>query len=355
MRKTLAEIAEFIEGEVIGDKDLIITGLCGIKEGKEGDLTFVANSKYFPLVEKTKASAIITPREMTVEGKSIIRTSNPSLAFAKTVSFLMGTPKDQFRGIHKTAEISKSVQLGKNVAVGPFCIIEDDVKIADDTVIHAGCYIGSKTIIGAKCCIFQNTTIRDRILIGDRVIIHSGTVIGSDGFGFINNEGVHEKIPQIGTVKIEDDVEIGACVTIDRARFDQTRIGRGTKIDNLVHIAHNVVIEENCIIVAQVGISGSVLVKKNSILAGQAGISGHLTIGEGSIVMSKAGVTKSIPPHSTVFGFPAKPHLLAKKINAHTQRLPHYVDIISDLQKRIEELEAKSSPRDPSSKNKQKK
>ncbi len=341
MRKTLAEIAEFVEGEVIGDKDLIITGLCGIQEGKEGDLTFVANSKYFPLVEKTKASAIITPPEMTVVGKSIIRTSNPSLAFAKTVSLLMDAQQNQIKGIHKTAEISKSAQLGKNVAIGPFCVIEDQARIGDDTVIHAGCYIGNKTTIGEKCCIFANTTIRERIFIGNRVIIHSGTVIGSDGFGFIKTEGMHEKIPQIGTVTIEDDVEIGACVTIDRARFDTTRIGHGTKIDNLVHIAHNCLIEENCIIIAQVGISGSVVVKKNSILAGQAGITGHLTIGEGSIVMSRAGVTKSVPPHSTVFGFPAKPHLMAKKINAHLQRLPHYVDIINDLQKRIEELEAR--------------
>lgn len=341
MHKTLAEIAEYIEGEVVGDKNLIITGLCGIKEGKEGDLTFVANSKYFPLVETTKASAIITPLEMSVRGKSIIRTDNPSLAFAKTVSFFLGTQQNQIKGIHKTAQISPSAELGKNVAIGAFCIINDDAKIGDDTIIHAGCFIGNKTTIGEKCCIFPNTTIRERILIGNRVIIHSGTVIGSDGFGFVTTEGMHEKIPQIGTVSIEDDVEIGSCVTIDRARFDKTRIGRGTKIDNLVHIAHNVIIEENCIIIAQVGISGSAIIKKNSILAGQAGITGHLTIGEGSIVMSKAGVTKSIPPHSTVFGFPAKPHLTAKKINAYLQRLPLYVNTIHDLQKRIEELEAK--------------
>ena len=341
MRKTLAEIAEFIEGEVIGDRNLVITGLCGIKEGQEGDLTFVANSKYFPLAEKTRASAIITPREMTVSGKSIIRTDNPSLAFAKMASLVLGIEHHQIQGIHPASAIAPTAKLGKNVAVGPFTVIEDHVRVGDETVITSGCFIGHHTSIGEKNFIFPNTIIRERISIGNRVIIHSGTVIGSDGFGFTNHQGALEKIPQLGTVIIEDDVEIGACVTIDRARFDKTSIGRGTKIDNLVHIAHNVIIEENCIIIAQVGISGSVRVQRNSILAGQAGVNGHLTIGEGSVVMSRTGVTKSVPPHTTVFGFPAKPERIAKKVNAHVQRLPHYVKVINDLKKRIEELEAK--------------
>ncbi len=341
MRKTLAEIAQLVEGEVVGDDNLIITGLCGIKEGKEGDLTFLASAKYYPLAQKTKASAIITPRDISVDGKSIIRTTNPSLAFAKMVSFVVGPDTDRMRGIHPQALIAPKATLGKDVAVGPFTIVEDNVKIGSHTVISGGCFIGYNTVIGDHCLIYPNTTIRERITIGHRVIIHSGTVIGSDGFGFIPNPEGHEKIPQLGCVVIEDDVEIGAGVTIDRARFDKTQIGRGTKIDNLVHIAHNVIIEENCLIIAQVGISGSVVVKKNAILAGQAGIAGHLTIGEGAVVSSQAGVTKSVPNYTTVLGFPAKPHLEAKKVIAHLQRLPHYVEIINDLKKRIEALEAK--------------
>jgi len=341
LSKTLGEIAALVDGEVVGDRSLVITGLCGIKESKEGDLTFLADSRYYPLAEKTKASAIITPWEMRVAGKSIIRTQNPSLAFAKMVSLVVGQETHRIQGIHKTAVLAPSARLGGNVAIGPLTIIEDDVTIGDDTVICGGCFIGYNTTIGDHCLIYPNTTIRERITIGHRVIIHSGAVVGSDGFGFIDHEGSHEKIPQLGTVVIEDDVEIGSCVTIDRARFDKTRIGRGTKIDNLVHIAHNVMIEENCLIIAQVGISGSVRVKKNAILAGQSGVAGHLTIGEGAIVASQAGVTKSVPPYTTVLGFPAKPHREAKKVNAHLQRLPRYVEMIHDLKKRIAALEAK--------------
>jgi UDP-3-O-[3-hydroxymyristoyl] glucosamine N-acyltransferase len=174
------------------------------------------------------------------------------------------------------------------------------------------------------------------------VIIHSGTVVGSDGFGYIQIDGKHVKIPQVGIVVIEDDVEIGANVTIDRARFDKTVIGRGTKIDNLVQIAHNVIIGEDCIIIAQVGISGSTKIGKGAILAGQAGTAGHLTIGEGVIVAARSGVTKSIEPNQMVSGFPAKPHMQERRVNACVQRLPHYVKIIQDLQKKIEELEKKT-------------
>ncbi len=341
MRKTLTEIAKLVEGEIVGDGKLVITGLCGIKEAKVGDLTFVANPKYFPLVEKTNASAIIAPRGIRAEGKSLIVADNPSLAFAKLTSLVVNKETHQQKGIHKTALINKTAKIGKNVSVGPYAVIEAGVKIGDNSHIHSGVFIGHQTTIGKGCILHSHATIKERIIIGDRVIIHSGTVIGSDGFGYVDTQGVHEKIPQIGTVVIEDDVEIGSNVTIDRARFDKTFIGRGTKIDNLVQIAHNVIIEENCIIVSQVGISGSVTVKKKAILAGQAGIAGHLTIGEGAIVAAQSGVTKSVAAHMMVSGYPAKPHETAKKVNAHVQRLPHYVDTLEELRKRVEALEAK--------------
>lgn len=341
MQKTLAEIAELIKGEIIGDRNLIITGFCGIKEAREGDLTFLANSKYAHLLETTKASAIITPPEVRVSGKSIIRIDNPSLAFANMVEHFIKDAKPSFTGIHKTAVIAEDAVIGKNVTVGAYSVIESRVKIGDNTIVYPGCFIGHHTTIGQNCLLYPQVIIREKVSIGHRVIIHSGTVIGSDGFGFVNVQGAHKKIPQIGTVVVEDDVEIGANVTIDRARFDKTFIGRGTKIDNLVQIGHNVIIGENCIIVAQSGISGSVEIKKGAVLAGQSGISGHLTIGENSVVGAQSGVSKSIPPNTTVWGFPAKPIDEAKRVNAAVQRLPIYVKAIRDLQKRIEELEKK--------------
>jgi len=341
MRKTLAEIAEIINGEVVGDKNLIITGLSGIKEAQKGTLTFVANSKYYTLVEKTKASAIIAPRDMSVPEKSIIRTNDPSLAFAQIASYTMEDEFHPVEGIHSKAVIADDATIGEDVCIGAGAIIESKTKIGNNTTVYGGTYIGHQTTIGADCLIYPNVTIRERISIGNRVTIHSGTVVGSDGFGFADVEGVHQKIPQIGTVVIEDDVDIGANVTIDRARFDKTVIGKGTKIDNLVQIAHNVHIGENCIIVSQVGISGSSILGNNVILAGQAGVTGHLTIGEGSIVASKCGVTKSIPANSKVSGFPSRPHDLVKKIFGYSQRLPLYVAAIKELQKRVEELEKK--------------
>ena len=341
IQKTLDEIARIVDGEVAGDGKILITGISGIKEAKEGDLTFIANSKYIPLLEKTKASAVLASREIRTKQKPLIYTDNPSLAFAKMASFVIGQQQHHLKGIHATALIGEGVQLGKEVTIGPYAVIEDNVRIGDRTIIYSGCFIGHDTKIGSHCLIYPNVSIRERITVGNRVIVHSGTAIGADGFGFTNVAGVHQKIPQIGTVVIEDDVEIGANVTIDRARFDTTFIGRGTKIDNLVQIAHNVHIGENCIIVAQAGISGSTTIEKDVILAGQAGIVGHVTIGEGSIVTAQSGVSKSIPPHTQVFGSPAKPHQEAKRVHAAVQRLPGYVKMIVDLKKRVEQLEEK--------------
>jgi len=341
MRKTIAEIAKLVNGEIVGNPDVVITGICGIKEAKEGDLTFVANPKYLSLMENTQASAIITSREIKVAPKPIIRTDNPSLAFAKMVSFIFPEDSIPFKGVHKTAIIGKDVKLGKDAAIGPYVIIDDNAVIGDKTVIYGGCYIGHHSTIGSESLIYPNVSIREKITIGNRVIIHSGTVIGSDGFGFATIKGLHHKIPQIGTVIIEDDVEIGANVTIDRARFDKTIIGKGTKIDNLVQIAHNVIVGENSIIVAQAGISGSTVIGKNVMLAGQAGLVGHISIGDGAIVAAQAGVTKSIPANTKVSGYPAKPHDIAKVVNACLQRLPQLVEKVKELQKKIEELENK--------------
>lgn len=341
MRKTLGEIAKHVGGELIGRPDLIITGVCGIKEAQEGEITFVANNKYFSLIKATKASAILAPLDVPVSGKAVIRSKNPSLAFAQTMALFMENEFKPLKGIHPTAVISKEAVIGKNVNIGPYAVIEANAEIGDNSTIHSGCYIGQRTTLGKECLIYSNVVIREKVTIGNRVIIHSGTVVGSDGFGFVSLNGVHEKLPQIGVVIIEDNVEIGANVTIDRARFDKTFIGQGTKIDNLVQIAHNVHVGRNCIIVSQVGISGSVVIEDNVVLAGQVGIAGHLTIGEGSVVTAKSGVSKSIPPKTMVWGIPAKPHLHAKRVNAAMQKLPDYVKTIAELKQRIQELEKK--------------
>ena len=340
MKLTLGRIADTVKGELVGDPGIVITGISGIKEAQKGDITFLANSKYQRLMKITRASAIITSRDLMDSDKPLIITTNPSLAFSKVIELVAPNHIGYPKGIHPRAVISKNAKVGKNVSVGPNAIIEKNTSIGDNTVIYGGCYIGSFATVGEDCLIYPNVTIRERVEIGSRVIIHSGTVIGSDGFGFATVRGVQKKIPQIGTVVIEDDVEIGANVTIDRARFDKTVIGKGTKIDNLVQIAHNVIIGKNCIIVAQAGISGSTTIGKGVILAGQAGLVGHITVGDGAIVAAQAGVTKSVSRGTKVSGYPAKPHRIAKRVNACVQRLPEMYHKVKELEEKIKHLEA---------------
>ena len=343
MHKTLAEIAQIVNGTVVGDSGLVITGLSGIKEAKNGDLTFVAHPKYFPFIKETNASALLVSPETKVTGKSIIVVDQPSEAFSKIAAVILTVENPRMKGIHPTAVIAKDASIGKNVSIGPHVVIENKAKINDNVIIDSGSYIGASTLVGEDTLIYPNVTVTERITIGKRVVIHSGAVIGSDGFGFADIQGGYEKVPQLGTVVIEDDVEIGANVTIDRARFDKTLIGRGTKIDNLVHIAHNVKIGEDCIILALVGISGSVTIGNKVILAGQAGVAGHLTIGDGAIVAAKTGVSKSVPAHVTVSGFPVRPIDIWRRNNAYFQRLPKYVQMLKELKARIEELEGQLS------------
>lgn len=335
MARTLKEIAALVKGELIGDGNTVIKGVAGIEDAGEGEITFLANPRYAAFLDRTAASAVITGRDARPGAKAIIRTDNPSLAFTQVVSFVVPRQEKSLSGIHPAAVVGKGAKLGRDVALGPCAVIDDGAVIGDRTVIHAGCYIGAGTVIGADGLVYPGVSIRERIEIGDRVIIHSGTVIGSDGFGFVTVGGVHHKIPQTGTVVIGDDVEIGANVTIDRARFDHTSIGSGTKIDNLVHIAHNVEIGKNCLIVAQVGISGSTAIGDNVILAGQVGIVGHVKIGDNSIVMAKSGVSKSLPAGSVVWGSPCQPAQEQKKMIVLMRNLPELFDRVKELEKNL--------------------
>ncbi|MBU1006236.1 MAG: UDP-3-O-(3-hydroxymyristoyl)glucosamine N-acyltransferase [Candidatus Omnitrophica bacterium] len=340
MKKTLKEIAAIVDGEIVGDETAVVTGISGIKEAKPGDLTFIANSKYLSLMNHTKASAIITSRDVKTAPLPIIKTENPSIAFAKMVSLMAPNEVKKPQGIHPTAVIGEKVRLGRNVAIQAHVVIGDNVEIKDNSILYAGAYVGHHTKIGKDCVIYPYVIIRERVVIGDRVIIHGGTVIASDGFGFSTVKGVHRRIPQIGNVVIEDDVEIGANVTIDRARFDKTIIKKGTKIDNLVQIAHNVIIGEHSIIVAQSGVSGSTTIGNNVTLAGQAGVIGHVSVGDNTVIAARSGVTKNVPPNSCVSGFPAKPHTVAKRINACVQNLPDLYKKVRALEEEIKKLQS---------------
>jgi UDP-3-O-[3-hydroxymyristoyl] glucosamine N-acyltransferase len=338
MQKTLGEIAQIIQGELMGDPNLVVSGVSGIMEAQEGDVTFVGNSRYISLIEHTKATAIIAPDGVRSSSKPIIRTKDPSLAFAQIVAMVHPVEVRHPQGIHESAVIARSAKIGSGSGIGPCVVVEEEVEIGENTVVYAGCYIGYHVKIGRDCLIYPNVSIRERVVIGDRVFIQSGTVIGSEGFGYVSVGGTHRLIPQVGTVVVEDDVEIGANVTIDRARFDKTVIGRGSKIDNLVQIAHNVIIGPDSIIIAQAGISGSTRIGRGVTIAGQAGLVGHITVGDGAVLAAQAGVTKSVAANTIVSGYPARLHNEAKRINAYVQKLPELVSEVRALKKSVEAL-----------------
>ena len=341
MKKTLAEIAKAIQGRVVGDGALLIKGICGIKEARPGDLTFLANPHYLPLAATTGASAIIVGKDVLVEGKSVVQTDDPSAAFSKVIFMIKEDFTPRISGVHPTAVIDPSAVIAPGAGIGPYVVVEKGAKVGRNTVICAGSFVGQKTSVGENCLIYPHVTLRENVTIGSHVIIHSGTVVGADGFGYASVNGVHVKIPQMGTVVIEDDVELGAGVTIDRARFDKTFIGQGTKIDNLVQVGHNVHIGRHCIIIALAGVAGSCHIGDHVIVAGQAGMGGHLNIGDGASIAAQAGVIKDIPPGVRVFGTPAKEYRTAVREMTHLGKLPQYAAKIAALEKRIKSLEEK--------------
>jgi UDP-3-O-[3-hydroxymyristoyl] glucosamine N-acyltransferase len=321
-----------VRGELSGNPDQVVTGLAGLREATPNDVSFLASPKYQAAAKATHARVLIAARDLPVDFDGVvIRVDNPSEAFAELVRQVAPLPVAFPPGIHPTAVVASTARLGKDVSVQPHAVIEDRVVIGDRTVIGAGAYIGHESHVGSDGRFYANVSLRERTIIGDRVILHSGVVLGADGFGYEQVNGTHKKIPQVGNVEIGDDVEIGANSAIDRGRFGRTRVGKGTKIDNLVQIGHNCVIGEHCIICGLVGIAGSTIIGNHVTLAGQVGIAGHLTIGDKSIIMAQAGVTKDVPPGSIMLGAPAVPHKEFKRMNAAVQRLPEILAKFHDL------------------------
>jgi UDP-3-O-[3-hydroxymyristoyl] glucosamine N-acyltransferase len=333
---TIQEIAKICGGQLNGDPNGTITGAASLDEAVEGEIAFYNNPKYLPRLKMTRASAVLVPSDFAGKTSAAqIRVADPSKAFETVVLKLAPKPVNFPAGIHSTAVIDPKARIGAHVSIQPHVVIEAEAEIGDATVIGAGTYIGHATKIGESCFIYPNVTIRERTKIGARVIIHGGAVIGADGFGFEFKDGRQRKIPQLGIVQVDDDVEIGANTTIDRARFGRTWIQQGVKIDNLVQIAHNVVVGKHSVIAAQAGISGSARLGERATLAGQAGIVGHVTIGAGAIIAAQSGVSKNVPAGEIWFGYPATPIEETKRQVAWIHRLGKLFERVKALEKKL--------------------
>ena len=335
MKFTLREIASHVDGDISGNPDLVITGISEIQNSIPGTISFLGNMQYKKYVSDTAASAIFVSDPGHLFGKNGIIVENPQLAISKTLEMFHPEPKMK-KSVRKGAFIHPNSRIGDNVMIEPGAVIENDVFIGQDSWIGSNVYIGPGVIIGKHSRLYPNVTVYHDVEIGERVIIHSGTVVGCDGFGFISIENIHEKIPQTGNVVIGDDVEIGSNTAIDRATIGSTKIGDITKIDNLVHIAHNVNIGKGCLITAQVGIAGSVTIGNYCSFGGQTGVVPHVTIGDKSIFAAKSGVTKSLAGGKMYAGYPAREirdHHKREALIAEINRIRQKLDQLLNAQK----------------------
>jgi UDP-3-O-[3-hydroxymyristoyl] glucosamine N-acyltransferase len=333
MRFTAGEIAGHVQGQVLGDPEAALTGFAPATTAKAGDLTFAENEVYFARAEQSAATAILVDGHFTSAAKTLIRVANARIAYAKVLPLFFPEPVFP-AGIHPSALVADSARIDPTAHVGPYCLIEANARIGAGVVLQADDFVGEGCQVGADTRLFPRVTLYPRVQLGQRVRVHSGTVIGADGFGYVPDQGIHRKVPQIGFVVIHDEVEIGANVTIDRGALGPTVIGKGTKIDNLVQIGHNVTIGENCLVVAQVGIAGSTRLGAHVTLAGQVGLAGHLRIGQHVTVAAQSGVMNHIPDKEKWFGSPAQPDRRMKRQLIALHQLP-------DLVRRVQELEAR--------------
>lgn len=342
MEKTLKELAQLVGGEVVGNGEVKIRGVAPIEDAREGEITFIAHPRYLPQLNQTLASAVIASPNVSETDKPLLRVANPYLAFAKILQVYAHRPYKP-GGVDQQAWISPTATMGKDVSLYPFVYVGDHAEIGNRVVLFPGVFVGDSAVIGDDTIVYANVCIYGGCRIGKRVMLHSGVVIGGDGFGFTKDGRRNVKIPQVGIVEIEDDVEIGANTTVDRSAMGRTIIRRGVKIDNLVQIAHSVTIGENSLIVAQVGIAGSTKIGANVILGGQVGVGDHIEIGDNVMVGPQSGVAKNIPPNQVVSGTPAISHKDQLRAVMTFPKLPEMRRKIGHLEARVRDLEEKQT------------
>lgn len=334
----LDEIARLVGGKLDGPPDLVITGAAPVDQAGPGDITFAAEKRYFEAARTSAAACVIVPEDAPELERPTIRVASPRLAWAQVLEALAPKPQHPV-GIHESAVVAEDARIGKNVSIQANVEVGPRAVIGDGVVLCPGVFVGADCVIGDGSLLYPNVTVMDRVTIGKSVIIHAGAVIGSDGFGYVTVNGTHRKVPHIGTVLIEDNVEIGANVTVDRGVCGATRIGRGTKIDNLVQIGHNVEIGEDCLVVAMSGIAGSARIGNRVTLAGQSGVAGHLTVGDGCVVAARGVVARDLAPNSFVSGFPARPHRENMRVIAATHKLPEALESLAALKRQLTQLQ----------------
>lgn len=340
--KTVSELAAYVGGRVLGDAGISILRVAGVDSACEGDITYVEDERFFQAANQTRASCVITPEGAVLETHCRIEVKNPKLAFA-LIAEVLHPRKQRASEIHHTAIIANDAKIGGDVFIGAFVCVGENSAVGDRTQIRAGAKIGDHVEVGHDCVIHPNVFLEDGVTIGNNVILHAGVVIGADGFGYVRGEMSYHKFPQIGTVVIEDDVELGANTCVDRAALGRTRIGRGTKIDNMVHVGHNCDIGERVVIAAQTGISGSVVIEDDCVIGGQVGFGDHIRVLSGAVIGSKAGVLpgKIVRP-GVWWGIPIQPLDEYKRLNAHISRLPQVRAELKELIERVKMLENES-------------
>ncbi len=322
MNLTVRQVAALVAGEVVGDGDAEIVDARPLTEAQLGHLTFVDDDRHLDAWHHSPASAAVVLPHVPVNGRPLIRVRDPLMAFASIVQHLRGGAAPHTSRIHPTAQIDPTATVGPNAEIGPFATVGEGTTIGEGATLHAGVSIGRNCRIGRDATLFPHVVLYDATVLGDRVTVHANSVLGGDGFGYRVQNGRHVKVPQLGHVEIGDDVEIGACTTIDRGTFGPTRVGAGTKIDNLVQIAHNCQIGKHNLVVAQVGIAGSTTTGEYVVMAGQVGIADHVKVGDRCVLGAKAGIHKDVPADSRMFGIPATPDKEQMRMLVSLERLP---------------------------------